>query len=160
MLRISRPVSNSLAPSAVLVTEVSLAIASPRNQPAIWATVARTNPPPHTILSHPFRFEMASSTFWSVATRYVAHHTGEVIRGLFRARKTPACIVVVDSPEDVWPTVFQGFRREARLTPMHGRPSRPRTKAATSLRSPKAASIAGGQFRSVTQVAPPACESH
>ncbi len=64
---------------------------------------------------------MASSTFWSAATRHVAHHAGEAIRGLFRARKTPAWIVVVDSPEDVWPTVFQGFRREARLTPGYAR---------------------------------------
>jgi hypothetical protein len=28
---------------------------------------------------------------------------------------------VLDSPADVWPTVFQGFRREARLTPGYAR---------------------------------------
>ena len=31
------------------------------------------------------------------------------------------CIVVLDSPADVWPTAFQGFRREARLTPGYAR---------------------------------------
>ena len=50
-----------------------------------------------------------------------AYHAGEAIRGLFRARRTPVCIVVLGSPDDVWPTAFQGFRREARLTPGYAR---------------------------------------
>ena len=43
--------------------------------------------------------------------------------GLLRARKTPVCRHVLGSPADVSPTVFPGFRREARLTPGYGRPA-------------------------------------
>ena len=43
---------------------------------------------------------------------------GEAIIGLFRARKTPVWCNVLGSPDDLSPTVFPGFRREARLT--HG----------------------------------------
>ena len=41
--------------------------------------------------------------------------------GLWRARCTPVCIVVLGSPADLLATAFQGFRREARLTPGYAR---------------------------------------
>ena len=41
--------------------------------------------------------------------------------GLLRARKTPVCRHVLGSPADLSPTVFPGFRREARLTPGYAR---------------------------------------
>jgi hypothetical protein len=43
--------------------------------------------------------------------------------GLLRARKTPVCRRILGSPADLWPPVFPGFRREARLTPGYGRPA-------------------------------------
>ncbi len=46
---------------------------------------------------------------------------GDNSLGLLRARCAPVCIVVWDSPADVWPTAFPGFRREARLTPGYAR---------------------------------------
>jgi hypothetical protein len=51
----------------------------------------------------------------------MSSRTGEACTGLFWAQKAPVCVVVEDSPADLSPTVYPGFRREAGRTPGYGR---------------------------------------
>jgi hypothetical protein len=46
-------------------------------------------------------------------------HADEIEVGLLRARRAPACIVVLDSPADVWPAVFPAELTESTRRPVN-----------------------------------------
>ena len=51
------------------------------------------------------------------ATEHALPRRGEVGLALLRARSAPVCVIVLDSPAIVLPTVYPGFRREAAAHP-------------------------------------------